>query len=171
MKTKKTNIIILISVLLILVAVVLFMAISYLFPYRYVENCFYSNREDFEKIPYYLESLYDEGKKHMEIEIDENSDCDEITAILLKLNKQYQNDSKHSVFRSVGVRYDNDGDLMFYMAVQKEKLKNRDGVNGADIRCCYIVYVDENYDGSSPAKYREPFCDNWYTWSSDTYSG
>lgn len=59
---------------------------------------------------------------------------------------------------------------MFYMAAQKEKLKNRDGVNVADIRCCYIVYVDENYDGSSPAKYKKPFCGNWYTWSRDIYS-
>lgn len=168
MRNKKTlcNIIVVISVL---VAVVLCMAVSYFYPYKYVENCFYSNRDDFEKIPYYLESLYDEDKKH--IKISENSNCDRITAILVNLQKQYQNYSKYPVFSSVDVYYDDDGDVMFYIQAKKEKLKNRDGVNSADIRCYQLIYIDENYDGSSPAKYRKPFCNNWYTWSSDIYSG
>ena len=171
MRNKKTlrNIIVVISVLVVLVAVVLFMAVSYFYPYKYVEDCFYTNKDDFEKISYYLESLYDEGKKH--IKISENSNCDEITAILVKLQKQYQNESKYPVFSYVDVYYDSDGDVMFYIQAKKEKLKNRNGINSADIRCYYIVYVDENYDGKSPAKYRKPFCDNWYTWSSDIYSG
>lgn len=170
MRNKKTlrNIIVVISVL---VAVVLCMAVSYFYPYKYVENCFYSNRDDFEKIPYYLESLYDEDKKHIIIKIGESSNYDEITAILVKLQKQYQNDSKYPVFSSVDVYYDDDGDVMFYIQAKKEKLKNRNGINSADIRCYYIVYVDENYDGKSPAKCRKSFCDNWYTWSSDIYSG
>ncbi len=170
MKNKKTlcNIIVVISVL---VAVVLFMAVSYFFPYKYVEKCLYSNRDDLEKIPSYLESLYDEDKKHIIIKTGENSNYDEITEILVKLQKQYQSDSKYPVFSSVDVYYDNEGDIMFYIQAKKEKLKNRDGINDADIRCFQLLYIDENYDGSSPAEYRKPFCDNWYTWSSDIYSG
>lgn len=169
MKTKKTSIIILISVLVILIAVVLFVVISYLFPYIYVKNCFYSNRDNFEKIPSYLENLYDGNNKY--IKIDGNSEHKEITAILSDLKERYQNDSEYPVFSSVDVYYDSDGDVMFYISVKSEKLKNGDGVNSADIRRYQLLYIDENYDGSSPAKYREPFCDNWYTWSSDTYSG
>ena len=166
-KKKLRNIIVVISVL---VAVVLFMAVSCFYPYTYMENCFYSNRDDFEKIQSYLESLYDEDKKHIIIETGESSNYDEITAILVKLQKQYQSDSKYPVFSYVDVYYDNDGDMMFYIQIKKEKLKNSDGVNSPDIRLYQLVYIDENYDGRSPAYYRKPFCDNWYTWSADRHS-
>lgn len=138
-------------------------------PYQHIKGCLYSNKDDFEQIPVYLRNMYVEGDTYLIV--DEDSGCDEIKLILSRLRSQYQNGSEYPVFSSIEVHYDTDGDMLFYIQAKKRRLKNRDGIERPDIRCYELVYIDEDYDGNPPVKDTEPFCDNWYTWSFDTYSG
>ncbi|MCM1508619.1 MAG: hypothetical protein NC177_16030 [Ruminococcus flavefaciens] len=159
-----------IGVAVLIVAVIVTLVVSYYFPYAYVQGCLYSNKDDFERLPDYVKSLYSEGTTH--ITIKENSDCKEINAILAGLKKQYQKDSPYPVFSSVDVHYDSDGDVMFMITARKEKLPKSNGIESPDIRYYSLVYIDEDYDGSSSyIKDKKPFSDNWRTWSADRYSG
>lgn len=165
MKNKK-----LIGVTALISVVILSVVVSYYFPYAYVQGCLYSNKDDFEKLPDYIKSLYSEGTTH--IDITEESDCKEINAILAGLKKQYQKDSPYPVFSYVDAYYDKDGDVMFMIPVRKEKLPKKNGVESPDIRYYYLVYIDDGYDGhSSYIKDKKPFSGNWRTWSADRYSG
>ena len=170
MKSKKLlRYIVAVILILFILAVPAFMAADCYYPYHYIKSCLYSNKESFDYIPNYLKNANIEENTH--IRIDADSDHDEINSILSSLKEQYQNDSVYPVFSSIDVYFDSDGDFMFYIQARKEKLKNGDGINSPDIRCYELVYIDERYDGNSPIKEKEPFCENWYTWSKDTYSG
>lgn len=170
MKNKKLfrYLIAAIPIVFILVIIVS-LAVSYYYPYHYIKDCLYSNKDEFEQISVHLRNIYTEGDTN--IRINEDSNYDEINTILSGLRGQYQNDSEYPVFSSINVYFDSDGDLLFYLRAKNNKIENADGMNNPDIRCYYLVYIDENYDGDSPIKNAKPFWGNWYTWSDDTYSG
>ena len=178
MKQKRITIAIIIIVpLLIIISSALFLTAYYYAPYRYVENCFYSNKEDLEMLVGYFKELQGDGI--VSEKADENDLPEALQkkakAILESLQKQYQKDSDYPVFTSVNADYDENGNVLLYLQAKKEKLKKGDGIDSPDIRCYYLVYIDESYSGSSELhidkKQKNPFCDNWYSWSSDTYSG
>lgn len=172
-------------------ALILFFRISYLAPYKYTEDCFYSNKEDFEQLSACFKELYSEGITYAEYE--EDTDCfsvdyngddvfldktagnsslyNEVEEILSNLREKYQKDSDYPVFSSITVQYDDNGNMLLTVQAKKEKLKNGDGVDNPDIRMFYLVYIDEDYKGSSLINAKNSFYDNWYTWSADTYSG
>lgn len=155
--------------LLSVLAIIISAVVSYYYPYYYIENCLYSNKDEFEQLTVYVRDLYTEGDKR--IKINEESGREEIKAILGRLREQYQKDSDYTVFSSIDAYFDNDGDMLFYIWAKAEKLKGGDGIDSPDIRCYDLVYVDEGYDGDQPVKDKEPFWGNWRTWSSNTYSG
>lgn len=178
MKRKRITIaIIIILPLLIIISSALFLTAYYYAPYRYVENCFYSNKQDFEMLAGYFKEPQGDGAISEKINENDLPEAlqKEAKAILGNLQEQYQKDSDYPVFTSVYADYDENGNVLLYLQVKKEKLKNKDGIDSPDIRCYYLVYIDENYNGSSglhiDKKQKNPFCDNWYSWSSDTYSG
>lgn len=193
MKRKESvrNVTVLI-LLLSVAALILFLIISSFAPYKYTKDCFYSNKEDFEQLSVHFRDLYSEGVT--KVKFDENTDYfsfdykdgnynsinaafdkydsfDKVKSILSNLREQYQKDSDYPVFSSISVKYDDYGNMLLSMQAKKERLKNGDGIDSPDIRVYYLVYIDENYNDNSPIKEKEPFYDNWYTWSSDTYSG
>lgn len=170
MKRKKLLRYIIVAIpFLFVIAIVISATVSYYYPYHYIKNCLYSNKDEFEQLTVYVRNLYTEGDRH--IQINEDSDREEIKAILGRLREQYQKDSDFRVFSAVDVYFDNDGDMLFYIGAKNEKIKNGDGYNSPDILCYDLVYIDENYDGDQPVKDKEPFWGNWRTWSFDTYSG
>ena len=172
-------------------ALILFFRISYLAPYKYTEDCLYSNKEDFERLSLCFSNLYSDGMTYAEYKEDtdyfytdfkgdsafsdntfnNSNSYNEVEDILDRLREQYQKGSDYPVFSSVKAQYDNNGEMMLTVQAKKEKLKNGDGVNSPDIRTFYLLYIDENYENDSPKGERKPFCGNWYTWSADVYSG
>ena len=170
---KKVAIILLLVILLL----PLLSVISYYAPYKYVENCFYSNKENFEQLPSYFKILQTDGISSVDIDENDlsNTVYNEVKAILASLQEQYRKDNEYAVFSFAKAEYDENGNVLLYMIAKSEKLKNGDGINSHDIRMYYLVYIDENYNGNSrlhiDKDYKEPFYGNWYTWSSDTYSG
>lgn len=165
-------------------ALILFFRISYRAPYKYTEDCFYSNEQDFERLSLCFSNLYSDGMTYAEYKEDTDYFCadfkggstfsdsyNDVEVILNGLRERYQQDSDYPVFSSVKAQYDDNGAMMLTVQAKKEKLKNGDGINKPDIRVIYLVYIDENYDGASPKGERKPFCGNWYTWSADVYSG
>ena len=173
---KKVVIIILLVVLAFL-SLGIFLTVSYYAPYKYVENCFYSNKEIFEQLPSHFKTLQTEDISSVHIEENDlsNASYNEVKTILAGLQEQYRKDSDYAVFSSVNAEYDENGNMLLYMIAKSEKLKNGDGIYSHDIRYYYLVYIDENYSGNSrihiDKDYTEPFCGNWYTWSSDSFSG
>ena len=62
MKRKRITIaIIIILPLLIIISSALFLTAYYYAPYRYVENCFYSNKQDFKMLAGYFKELQGDG--------------------------------------------------------------------------------------------------------------
>lgn len=170
--------------------VILFLVIAFFVQFRRTETCFYTNKGEFEKLSLCFKGLYTEGVTQIEFKdsadnfffsfedddnlrdtSDEEEAFQQVKETLNRLRERYQKGSSYPVFSAVSVQYDDSGDMLLSMQVKKEKLKNGDGINVPDIRVYYLVYIDENYNGSSLIKETEPFYDNWYTWSSDTYSG
>lgn len=170
---------------------ILFFRISYRAPYKYTEDCFYSNKEDFERLSLCFSNLYSDGMTYAEYKEGSDYFCadfkggsacsddsfnnsnsyNEVEVILKRLRERYHQDSDYPVFSSVKAQYDDNGAMMLTVQSKKETLKNGDGINSPDIRVFYLVYIDENYDGASPKGERKPFCGNWNTWSADVYSG
>lgn len=173
----KKVVIILLLVFAVFLSLVIFLTVSYYAPYKYVENCFYSNTEIFEQLPSLLKTLQTEDISSVQIEENDlsNASYNEVKTILAGLQEQYRKDSDYAVFSFVNAEYDENGNLLLYMIAKSEKLKNGDGINSHDIRFYYLVYIDENYSGNSrihiDKNYKEPFWGNWYTWSSDSFSG
>lgn len=178
MKRKRIiTAIIVIVPLLCVISLALYFVTSYYSPYSYVENCFYSNKEALEQLPICFKELQGDGIASAKVNENDLPEAlqKEVKAILEGLREQYQKDSEYPVFSSVYVDFDGNGNVLLYLQAKKERLKNGDGVDSPDIRCYYLVYIDENYSGSSQLhidkEYKKPFCGNWYTWSSDTCSG
>ncbi len=124
-----------------------------------------------EQTDYFSFGCKDDNYNSINAASDNEESFNKVKSILSRLREQYQKDSDYPVFLSVSVKYDETGNMLLSMQTKKEKLKNGDGIDNPDIRVYYLVYIDENYNGVSPIKEKEPFYDNWYTWSSDTYSG
>lgn len=161
---------------LVILSLVLLLVISYYAPYKYTENCFYSNKENFERLPGLFKTLQIDDVSSVDIDENDlsNTAYNEVKNILVSLQEQYRNDSEYAVFSSVNAEYDESGNILLYTIVKSKKIKGN-GMDSPDIRCYYLVYIDENYNENSrlhiDKDYKEPFCGNWYTWSSDTYSG
>lgn len=166
---KRFRIIILTIPALLIISAVVFFIISYSYPYHYLRDCFYLNKEEFNQIVLYLKDTYREDQTH--IVINTNSDYNEINEVLTRLKEQYQNDSEYPVFSSVDAYYDEEGNMMLTIQARKEKIMSGDGMENPDIRCYELVYIDENYNCDSIIKSQKPFCGNWYTWSYNTFSG
>ncbi len=182
MKTKKLIIAAAVTVsVLSIAAVLMYLTVSFLNPHIYTEKCFYSNREKLEQLPEYFRELQADGIEKVSTDWDmpwdepESTTYNEVKSILAGLQEQYQKDSDYPVFAAVCADYDENGNIQLYLQTRKKKLRNGNGMDSPDIRCYYLVYIDENYSGSSKLQidknYYEPFCGNWYTWSTDTFLG
>lgn len=165
----KTTLLVVSAVIFLIITVAVWLSLSYSAPYNYTEDCFYAHQEDFQDLVSYAGKLYSENCSYAEI--NEDNAPDEIKEFLENLQKQYGKDSPYSVFSSVDVRFDHEGDMMLYVRAKNERLRSGDGMNSPDIRYYYLIYIDENYDGKVTFSKDKPFFESWYTGSSDTYSG
>lgn len=193
MSKRMAKKIVIIAFLLVLLALIGYIMISYYTRNDFVKNCYYSNQQDFDNIAMYFKDLYSEDLRSAKfngatdeltlsfIITDENNDTsyssevrdcsDESFSIALdSLKAQYQENSEHSVFSRICAYYD-DGNMLLYVEAQDEAISNTD-----EMICYYIVYIDEDYDGNHSAlgidKFgvtREPFSGNWCVWSQKDY--
>ena len=89
-----------IILLLVILSLPLLLVISYHAPYKYVENCFYSNKENFEQLPSYFKILQTDGISSVNIDENDLSNAvyNEVKAILASLQEQYRKDNEYAVF-------------------------------------------------------------------------
>ncbi len=165
----KTTLLVVSAVIFMIITAAVWLSLSYSAPYNYVQDCFYSNKADFEELVSYAEKLRPENSSR--IEINGDNAPDEIKEFLEDLQKQYGKDSPYPVFSAVDVRFDHEGDMMLYVRAKNKKLRNGDGMNSPDIRLYYLIYIEDDYDDEVAFSKDNPFYGNWYTGSSDTYSG
>ena len=165
-KRKHTAIITAI-VMLVIAAISAAVYILHRAPYRYCENCLLSNKEYFDALPDIIKKYGLNGKVSMK----DKDTPDEILEILDSLNKQYQKDSDYPVFTALEISSDPNGSIAVSIQARKEYLKNGDGKESPDIRCCCLVYIEPEYSGDIHAKEKAPFYGSWRTWSFDAYSG
>lgn len=136
-------------------------------PENHCKRILYSNASDFESLVDYVRQYGITGKTG----IGDDDIPQEIEEILIRLNEKYQPDSDYPVFTMIDVKQDGDGDIYISVQAEKHKLKNGDGHDSPDIRCCQLVYVDPDYSDSFMEKNARPFYGNWRIWSSDMWSG
>ena len=168
-ENTKNVLLVVTAVIFLIITAAVWLSLSYSAPYNYVESCFYDNQDDFADLVSYAQTLCTENSSRVKITADNAPD--NIRLFLESLQKQYAQDSPYPVFSSVDVCFDNEGDMMLYVHARKEKLRSGDGINSPDIRFYYLIYTDEDYESKLPCAKNEPFSGNWYTGSSDTYSG
>ena len=177
----------------ILIGLTVWLIVSYCTRYSFVEDCYFLNKEKFSNISMsfkemYINNLYnaelDGNSKKLKLHYrDSKDDNDTIYSTVIndcsgksyvddlnQLREQYQVNSKYPVFTSIDAYYDRDGNMLLYMQMFKEDIKNKS--NEKEIVCYYLVYIDEGYHGNgSPLgidKFgvnRNPFEDNWCVWT------
>ena len=136
---------------------------------HYAKKCLYDNQETFEEIIEYARKQYHKGDTDKVIHI--NDDDAFITEHLQGLQDQYQEHSDFPVFSSVGIRYDNEGDIAVSLCAVNKKIRNADGYNTRDMHCYDLVYIDDDYDEEMPAKSKKPFYGNWRIYSYTAFHG
>ncbi len=149
--------------------------IYYSRPQAYVRWCAKVNEEELAVITDCLREAYSSGDTHIRYVTDgdaasiEADAPEEIKTVLLELQDKYQKD-KWPVFSFVEVYYDEQGDMMYEICVKTEKTEG-DGMESPDLRCCYLIYIDDGYDGKQMETHAEVIFGNWHYWAKDTYSG
>ncbi|MGN1084309.1 MAG: hypothetical protein ACI4QX_04865 [Lachnospiraceae bacterium] len=101
----------------------------------------------------------------------ETVECTDASFIrdLSKLREKYQKNCDYPIFSTIYAYYDKEGNLLLHMQAYNEKISMEEK------RCYYLVYVKEGYSGNGSSLgidslgrvTKEPFADNWYTWSMD----
>ena len=160
--------------------------------YKRIENYYHANKESFDLIVEYYENLYQENLYEVKYDCDnsyleyklkytndsnettysiEEVDCTDENFLeeLSKLRKKYQSKCDYLVFSDICVCYDKEGNMLLYVQAYNEKISEEERRN------YYLVYIEEGYSGNSSSLgidsfgiiNREPFADNWYTWSMD----
>lgn len=158
--------------------------------YKKIENYYHADSESFDAIvedfkSCYKENLYeikfnynntylDYKLKHADsngetVYSSEKKDCSDASFIrkLSKLREKYQKNCEYPVFSDIYAYYDKRGKMLLYMQVYNER------ISAEEKGCYYLVYIEEDYSGNGSSlgidSYgtidREPFTDNWYTWS------
>ena len=160
--------------------------------YKKVEKYYYADTESFDSIVKYFEGLYKDNLYEVEYDCDntylehklkytddlgetiysfEEVECknEHYVSDLSKLREKYQKNSEYPVFYGIYACYDKDGKMLLYMEVYNEKISEEEA------RRYYLVYIEDEYSGNGSyigidsfgMITREPFTDNWYTWSMD----
>ena len=170
--SKKTAIIVGIGVIALISLTVLYFSR----PYAYVKRCAKVNEKELAVITACLKEAYQSGDTHIRYVTDgdvvssiEADAPEEIKTALLELQDMYQKD-KWPVFSYVEVYYDEQGDMMYLIRVKTEKTAG-DGMEGPDLRCYYLIYIDDGYDGKQIETHADIIFGNWHYWSKDNYSG
>lgn len=165
---------------------------------KFTENCYYSNDEELNQICSSFKEMYSDGLRQAELKGDtgelelsyrteerglysETIDFSDTycTDILNNLRQQYQPQSDYPVFSAIRAFYDDNGDMLLFVQAKKRALKKKSNdMESPDIRCYYLVYIDEGYSGHGSSLGIDnfeitsvPFADNWHTWSKDLYLG
>ena len=160
--------------------------------YKKIEKYYLTDTESFDSIVKYFEGLYKEnlygakfdcdntylglsmeqtdesGKIHHTFETVECTDAGFIKE-LSKLREEYQKNCNYPIFSTIYAYYDNEGNLLLHMQAYNEKISEEEA------RRYYLVYIEDGYSGNGSSIgidsfgmiTREPFTDNWYTWSMD----
>ncbi len=160
--------------------------------YKKIENYYYANTESFDSIVKYFEGLYKENLYGAKYDCDntyyvlglehadesgeihytsENVECTDTGFIrdLSKLREKYQKNCDYPIFSTIYAYYDKEGNMLLHMQAYNEK------INEEERRNYYLVYIEDGYSENSSflgidsfgIVNREPFTDNWYTWSMD----
>lgn len=160
--------------------------------YKRIENYYHENKESFNSIVEYYDKLYQENLYEVKYDCDnsylecklkytndskettysfEEVDCTDERFLeeLSKLREKYQRNCDYLVFSDIRAYYDNEGNMLLYVQAYNEKISTDERRN------YYLVYIEEGYNGNGSSLgidsfgmvIREPFTDNWYTWSRD----
>lgn len=160
--------------------------------YKKIEKYYQADTESFDSIVKYFEIIYMEDLYGVEFDCDnsylelklkhtdangevdyttKNVECAEASFIreLSKLREKYQKHCDYPVFSTIEACYDKEGNMLLYVQAYNEKISTEEK------RGYYLVYVKEGYSGNSSflgidtlgRVTKEPFVDNWYTWSMD----
>ena len=160
--------------------------------YKKLEKYYHADVESFDSIVKYFEGLYKDNLCNVEYDCDntyleyklkytdalgettylfEEVECKKeyFVSELTKLREKYQKYCDYPVFSNIEACYDKEGNMLLYMQVYNEKISEEEK------RGYYLVYVKEGYSGNNSfigidtlgRVTREPFTDNWYTWSMD----
>lgn len=160
--------------------------------YKKIEKYYHADAESFDSIVKYFEGLYKDNLCKVEYHCDntyleyklkytddfgettysfEEVECknEHFVSDLTKLQEKYQKKCDYSIFWGIRAYYDEEGKMLLYTEVYNEK------VSEEEVRRYYLVYIEDGYSGnSSPLGIdsfgivtKEPFTDNWYTWSMD----
>ena len=187
-------------IILILLSPFILLGISYgaeMYKYSRVEHFYYENEEYLNKLSDYFKKLYVENLSSVTLnsglfeegtlwfnyrKTDEESPAypmvkdiseEPVYVSLLELKNKYTDNSFYSPSLYIKAYYDNEGDMLLFTSPHSEKQKKAD-----EIRHYFLVYIDENYDGSNSSigidtfgVSHKPFSENWHTWSEDALIG